>query len=110
MDLPKPLYFECHVTVDPLHGDRLTLFVAICKDWNFRVAKLLMQKKEGGAGAVNKLDSFCTGKDKDYEALNGRMYHLLNDLRTAEIHVRRYKIEAALIDVRQPNNNPCPDL
>lgn len=98
--IPTPLYFECHVTTDPLVGDKLEEFKTLCKIRGFRVAKLLMKKKDGSPGKPSAIDSFCTGRDASFSKLNSRMFGLLCDLHFANIPVRRHKIEAALIDVR----------
>lgn len=88
-----PLYYECHVTIDPVFDERLEQFKELCKLYQFHVAKLLMQK-----GGPSNLDSFCTGRGQDYKTLENDMYGLITDLIADGFRVRRYKIEAALLD------------
>jgi hypothetical protein len=51
-------------------------------------------------GIPSNLDSFITGRHKDYETLLERMYKLVEELPKQGFHVRRYKIENVLLDVR----------
>lgn len=89
-------YFECHITIDPVldstEVDQLKQTIAT---QDFRLAKLFMQK-----GIPSNLDSFITGRHKDYETLLERMYKLVEELPKQGFHVRRYKIENVLLDVR----------
>jgi hypothetical protein len=87
-------YYECHITIEPVEGDRLTSFSDHCKDYGFKVATLLMQKSL----QRSTLDSFTTGKDKDYYHLKDRMYDLIAVLRKSNFDIRRYKIEAIILD------------
>lgn len=88
------LYFEAHVTIDPVdeEGDLRTL----AKNRGFRVAELLMKKTLD----KSRLDDFMTGRGKDYEDLLARTQDLVVDLQEAGFNVRRYKLENTLLDVR----------
>ncbi len=92
-----PLYHECHVTIEPVEGERFVQFEHICSKWDFKVATLLMQKTLDRS----KLDSFCTGKNKEYLPLENRMRWLLADLEQNEFKVFRYKIEAIILDSKR---------
>lgn len=93
--ISEPLYFEAHITIDPVFDDKLIQFSEASAGSGFRVAKLLMQK-----GEPSKLDSFCTGKGKDGEELLERTMTLVKRLSKSGFNVRRYKIEAVVLDVR----------
>ncbi len=88
------IYYECHITVEPVEGERLNKFKEISQKWNFKVANLLMQKTKD----PSKLDSFCTGKDKIYFYMENRMNKMLEDLKKENFNIFRYKIEAILVD------------
>ncbi len=90
----EPKYYECHITVEPVDGERLLKLASWCQHYGFKPATLLMQKSL----KINKLDSFCTGKDKSFENLKTRMVELLQDLKEDNFHIYRYKIEAILLD------------
>lgn len=93
-----PLYYECHVTVDPVLGDQLDKFKKLVGQFKFRVAKLLMQKPAGLVDST--LDSFCTGHSKDFEDMEIRMKSVVDLLGRSGFNVRRFKIEAVLVDSR----------
>lgn len=92
----KNLYYECHITVEPVFGERLEHFKEICARYKFHVAKLLMKK--GLKELPNPNDAFCTGRSKDYEDIMTRMVALMTDLLREGFAVWRYKIEDTILD------------
>lgn len=88
------LYYECHITIEPVFGERLALFTDIAGLHDFRVAKLLMQKTLD----PSQKDSFCTGRSRDLVELTARMRGLISDLKRGRFQVWRYKIEDTIID------------
>lgn len=94
------LYYECHITVEPVFDDKLELMKELCRSYQFRVADLLMQKRKADSPARSMYDTFCTGRHKDYKTLEARMELLIRDLQLWGFKVWRYKIEDALIDSR----------
>lgn len=92
---PSYHYYEAHITVEPVFDERLKEFTETCKGSEFHVAKLLMEK-----GEPSRKDAFCTGRDKDYEALHHRMFSLLGKLRKAKFKIWRFKIESIMLDSR----------
>lgn len=92
------LYYECHITVEPVFDDRLDLMKEICKGWGFRVADLLMQKRKADTPERSMNDTFCTGRHCDYDVLHDRMCLLIANLASEGFKIWRYKIEDAIID------------
>jgi hypothetical protein len=90
------MYYECHITTDPVEGEQLETFQEVSRKFQFRVAKLLMRKTLQPSG----IDSFCTSRSHDYEEMEERMLDCANHLQESGIHVRRYKIEAVIYDQR----------
>lgn len=99
------LYFEAHVTIDPITTERMhpsevdeavqrLRFVA--QRHGFRVAELLMRKGQ----PRSTIDDFLTGRGTDYDDVCYRMHDLVDDLRNTGYTVRRYKLENTLVDVR----------
>lgn len=91
------LYYEAHVTIDPVFGELLKSLELMCDNWKFRVAKLHMSKT-GTDSIPHTKDSFCTGRSKSYDDLVTRTQELVLDLKTAGFNVRRYKIEDTIVD------------
>ena len=96
---PNPIYYECHITLEPVEEKRLQIFNSICNHYLFKPATLLMQKTLD----KNKLDSFCTSKAADYVELEQRMYAALKQLKNNNFKIYRYKIEAIVLDERIKN-------
>lgn len=86
------LYYESHITIDPVFGQDLENFKKLCNDYDFRVAKLLMEK------TPSVKDSFCTSRSNLYTDIVSRTIDLVKDLQESGFKVRRYKIEDTLVD------------
>lgn len=93
-------YYESHITIEPVFGSRLQMFKNICSVFSFKAADLLMQKDRKETAKRSAKDTFCTGRDKDFENLKNRMECLALHLRFENFQVWRCKIEAVLIDER----------
>lgn len=104
------LYFEAHVTIEPVEGERHEAFGVICGLHGFRVAELLMKNRKSGTLERSPYDSFCTGRSPKYADLEGRMLRLLKDLREAGYQIWRYKIEDTLLDSRSDDTLFLLDL
>lgn len=96
----EALYFESHITAEPVFETELDRFKAICEPFRFRVADLLMQKRAKDTPERSVFDTFCTGRGKDVEELTTRMLALVRELRSGGFRVWRYKLELAVIDSR----------
>lgn len=91
-------YFEAHITAEPVFGERLEQFKTVCGNWLFRVADLLMQKREQDIPERSKYDTFCTGRSSNYSELLFRTVELIKALKESGFKVWRYKIESTVID------------
>jgi hypothetical protein len=91
-------YFECHVTIEPIFEERLAQASEIAKRHYFRVAELLMKKREEDTETRSKYDTFMTGRNKYYDKLQYNMVALIIELKGAGFVVWRYKIEDTIID------------
>lgn len=95
------LYYECHITIEPVFDEKLEEIKEIVKPFNFKVAHLLMKKREDDTEERSKTDTFMTGHSKaDYWDLEGRMCQLIDKLKLSGFKVWRYKIEEIAIDSR----------
>lgn len=93
-------YYEAHITVEPVFDEGLERFKLICKDYKFRVANLLMQRRPTDTEERSKNDSFCTGRGISYTDIRVRMLELVKRLEQEGFKIWRYKIEATLMDSR----------
>jgi len=92
------LYFESHVTIEPVFDERLKELKTVCLKEGFRVADLLMKKRSKESARRSAHDTFCTGRDNDYETLLKRTLGLVTTLQAAGFKVWRYKLESTLLD------------
>lgn len=91
------LYFECHVTIDPVQpGPRLELLEKLAESCAFRVAKLLMRK--GQEIVPHGDDAFMTARSVHLEPLRFDLGQLVGLLRMNHYKVKRYKIEDTIVD------------
>jgi len=98
MENKNPLYYEAHVTIEPVFDERLENFRKICELYEFRVADLLFKKRKHDTPQRSSFDAFCTGRSKEYEDLQSRTCSLVNELKNNNFEVWRYKIESTLLD------------
>jgi hypothetical protein len=95
--MQSPLYYECHITLDPVDEATLQTLKSICEDYEFKVAKLYLDKE---STKPNTLDYFTTGRSANHRDLELRMIQLILKLKSCGFVVRQYKIESALLDSR----------
>ena len=89
------LYYEAHVTIDPVPEDQRPKVELLAHSWQFKLAKLFMDK-----GVPSQLGTFLTGHGKDLEGIKLRTRELVLDLQKAGYKVRRYKVEGTVLDSR----------
>lgn len=94
------LYFECHITTDPIFGERREALEKIVKPFKFSLAKLFMKKGENEE-SEHKEDTFMTGRHIYYSVLQSRMEGCIKAAKDAGFVVRRYKIENTIIDSKK---------
>lgn len=92
---PTRLYYESHITIDPVFNEQKEAADILARRFGFRLAKLLMQK-----GQESELDTFMTAHAKVYEDILERTRSCVRALGDAGFVVRRAKIEDTLLDTR----------
>jgi len=97
-----PLYLECHITLEPLCEDRRAWAEDLIKPFGFKLAKLLMQKRNVDTPERSKYDTFCTGHapPEQWDKLVMKMTCCIKSLQSAGFKVWRYKIESVMMDSR----------
>lgn len=94
------LYFESHITIEPVFDERLEQFKEICASEGFKAAELLMKKRSADTAERSQYDTFCTSRDLIYDNIQTRTLTLVEKLKSSGFDVWRYKIENTLLDVR----------
>lgn len=94
------LYFESHVTIEPLFDERLDAFKELCRSWGFHVADLLMKKRDKDTAERSRFDTFATTRGRYFEDIQRQTMCLVESAQLAGFIVWRYKIENTLVDVR----------
>jgi hypothetical protein len=102
------MIYECHITIEPVFESKLLTVKAIASEYDFKVAELLMKK--GHDMETSRYDTFMTGHSKNYEELVEDMRCLIEDLKTEDIKVWRYKIEDIVLDSRYEDTYKLLDL
>ena len=92
------LYYEAHITIEPVFDDRLTLLKNIAEAYSYRVADLLMQKRVADTAQRSKFDTFMTTRDKDWDVIVTNTKNLVLELQERGYKVWRYKIEDTIVD------------
>lgn len=94
------LYFECHITIEPIFEEDRTLAADIAAKHGFRIAELLMQKRKTDTPERSMYDTFMTSHSQSLSDIKYRMICCINELRLYEFKVWRYKIEDTVLDSR----------
>lgn len=95
------LYFECHITIEPVFDKDRDFVQAICSKWGFKLAELLMQKRKEDTANVSKYDTFCTSHSLSRNDITNRMLKCINELNAFGFKVWRYKVEDTIFDSRK---------
>lgn len=94
------LYYEAHITIDPVFGARRLTAQDIASARAFRVAKLILRKDASANPEEHTDDTFMTGHSINFVDIMRRTKALCEDLKQSNFVVRRYKIEETVMDSR----------
>lgn len=98
------LYYESHITIEPTDENGREDIEKIAGQFNFKLAKLLMQKRSVDTPERSKYDTFCTGHGTDQQDILNRMKACIMWLKIHGFKVWRYKIECVIIDSRNEDS------
>lgn len=96
----KSLYYECHITIDPIFEEERDKLQNLINPYKFKLANLLMQKRKDDLPELSKYDTFMTAHDKTELGMFNNMKEILKVLKLHGYVIRRYKIEKIIIDSR----------
>lgn len=94
---------ECHITIEPVFGERLELAKRIADAWGFKVATLLMVKDDGTT-EPSRHDTFMTSHHQFYTVIEIGMKRCVAAMKASGFEVRRYKIELIMLDSKYQND------
>lgn len=94
------LYYEAHVTIEPVFDEAREGADITAREFGFKLAHLLMQKREHDAPTRSKHDTFMTAHSGNLEELIERTKSLVSALKARGYKVWRYKLEDTLLDSR----------
>ena len=94
------LYYEAHVTIEPVFDDRRDFAASVANRHNFKLAHLLMKKRSKATEQRSDKDTFMTGHSKNLHDIKARTEALVRELQAHGFKVWRYKIEDTILDSR----------
>lgn len=94
------LYFESHITIEPVFGEKLEDLKEIVSQYSFKVAELLMSKRKEDTPERSRFDTFCTLRGSNWKEIEANTIKCVDLLTVSGFKVWRYKIENTLLDVR----------
>jgi len=94
------MYYEAHVTLQPVFEEQLKQVKMIAACHEFRVASLIMKKSAEETGDVSRDDTFASARSEDWDDITHRTMAMVHHLKDSGFTVLRYKIEDTMIDSR----------
>lgn len=98
--MAETLYYEVHITIEPVFDDQLEQIKKIAGSMNFKVADLLMKKRKEDKEERSKHDTFMSAHTKTMNDAIVAIVNVCKALDDAGFKVWRYKIEDVIIDSR----------
>lgn len=98
MNASVKYYLEAHVTIEPVFDDKLVEAKKIAEDHGFKIAHLLMKKREIDTEERSSKDTFMTTHSKSLDDIVFRTSMVVQELRASGFKVWRYKIEDIVLD------------
>lgn len=92
------LYFESHITIEPVFGDDQERASVIAREFGFRLADLLMRRRKEDTPSRSKFDTFMTTRATKFQDISERTQDCVRKLQENGFAVWRYKIEDTLVD------------
>lgn len=99
-DTKYGLYYECHITIEPVFDDLRKKASIIAKKHKFKLAELIMKKSRKSTGERSNKDTFMTSHSINLEDIKNRMLACIHDLENSGFQVWRSKIEDTVIDTK----------
>jgi hypothetical protein len=98
--MAETLYYEVHITIEPVFDEQLEQVRKLGQSMNFKVADLLMKKRKDDTETRSQYDTFMTAHCKTMNDAIISIVNVCNELKLQGFKVWRYKIEDVIIDSR----------
>jgi hypothetical protein len=98
--IQHPLYYETHITIEPVFDGELDRLRQACTPYAFRTSEFLLEKRPVDTPDRSRYDAFCNGRSHAASELERRTLACRAALEAAGFRVWRHKLEATLIDSR----------
>jgi hypothetical protein len=95
------LYFECHITIQPVFEEDYEIVRTIAAKHGFRIAELLMKKRKEDSAERSMYDTFITSHSRSLSDMKYRMLTCCKELQVHQFKVWRYKIEDTVLDSKK---------
>lgn len=103
-EVVSKLYFESHVTIEPVFDERRGFAAQIATKHKFRLADLLMKKRSEQTEERSDKDTFMTRTHVSLEVITEATKALVLELQKEGFKVWRYKIEDTVFDSKFEDN------
>ncbi len=100
-------YFEAHVTVEPVFGERLEEMRAVGLHFEFRVASLIMRRTAEETGESSRDDTFASARGESLHDISDRTRGFCEALRYRGFRILRAKVEDTVWDTRIADPYGC---
>ena len=100
MDVISKLYYEAHVTIEPVFDERREQVSELATTHGFKLAELLMKKRAEDTEERSSKDTFMTAHSRSLNDITQRTVKAVVALQIAGYKVHRYKIEDTVLDSR----------
>lgn len=92
------LYFESHITIEPVFDEQREKAAKIAHEHGFRLAELLMKKRRKDIAKRSMHDTFMTSHSTQFNDIKNRTIACIQELKANNFKIWRYKIEDTILD------------
>jgi hypothetical protein len=89
------LYYEGHVTIEPVSGDKLINLIEVAAEFEMRISTFYLAKPDSPVP-----DAFISVRDESYASIAMRLQKACEELNRRGLIIKRVKIEDTLFDTK----------
>lgn len=95
------LYFEGHITLEPVSGKELILLGVISTKYGMRISTFLLVKPDSSTP-----DAFISLRNESYTSMVSILHEACKELESYGFKIKRVKIEDTLLDTKHGDMRP----